>query len=300
MKSDLTRILAVVLALVSAPVAAFAQGDQVAMRLDIVGWGEEISGLALRGSSGTTFTAHAFRYGKAQSYSGPAVLEIYQSAADAPAAAAVTPEELAKLPTAIKQVFERRKNSPGLVALASLPSGSKRATVLLMPAPGGAYLTFVMDDDPSKLPVGRMRVHNLSPHPLAIRIGDKDNHQIPLHGSCTVAPTNQEIFYELAYQQDEEWKMLENNLIAVADDEQTQMVVVKSDSEYFVSSNGSRTGYLQIVLLRRMPRESEVMEISKADRDAAAREAKRLSDEMDEAAKPEAQRKKPASGGKSR
>ena len=135
-------------------------------------------------------------------------------------------------------------------------------------------------------------------HPLAIRIGGKDNHQIPLHGSCTVAPVNQEIVYELAYQQDEERKMLENNLIAVADDEQTQMVVVKSDSEYFVSSNGSRTGYLQIVLLRRMPRESEVMEISKADRDAAAREAKRLSDEMDEAAKPEAQRKKPKPSGK--
>lgn len=300
MKSDLTRILAVVLALVSAPVAAFAQGDQVAMRLDIIGWGDEISGLALRGSGGATFTAHAFRYGKAQSYSGPAVLEIYQSAAEAPATAAATPEELAKLPTVIKQVLERRKNSPGLVALVPLPTGSKRATVLMMPAPGGTYVTYVMDDDPSKLPVGRMRVHNLSPHPLAIRVGGRDNQQIPLHGTCTVAPLNQEIVYELAYQKDEEWKILENNLVPVADDEQTQMIVLKSDSEYLVSSNGSRSGYLQIVLLRRSPREVEVMEISKAEREAAAREAKRLSDEMDEAAKPEAQRKKPAPSGKNR
>jgi hypothetical protein len=293
MKSDLTKILALLLAVVSAPVATFAQGE-VSMRLDIVGWGDEISGLTLGAPGGTPFTAHAFRYSKALPYSGPAVLEIYQSGGEAAAPAApLAAGEATKLPTAYKQVLERRKNKPGLVALAALPVGSKRATVLLLPAPGGIYMTHVLDDDPSKLPVGRLRIHNLSPLPLAIRTGGKDNHQLPLHGSCTVAPVNQELLYELAYQEDDEWKVQENNLIPVADDEQTQMVVLKSDSSYFSSSNGSRGGYLQIVFLRRLPREAEAMEITQAEREAAAREAARLNAEMEEAAKPENGRKKP-------
>jgi hypothetical protein len=36
-----------------------------------------------------------------------------------------------------------------------------------------------------------------------------------------------------------------------------------------------------------------LVQFTKAEREAAAREAKRLSDEMDEAAKPEAERSKP-------
>lgn len=293
MKFDLKHMVGAVAVWLAAAVVALAQGDQVSMRLDLVGWGDEISGLALRTPGNTPFTAHAFRYGKPQAYTGPAVLEIYQASGESvPAVAPVAADESAKLPAVLKQVLERRKNSPGLVALVPLPAGSKRATVLLMPAPGGTFLAYVMDDDPTKLPVGRLRVHNLSPHLLAIRIGGKDSHQIPQHGSCTVAPSGQELVYELAYQLDDEWKDLENNLLAVAEDEQTQMVVLKSDSEYFSSSNGSRSGFLQIVTLRRSPRETETIELSKAEKEAAAREAKRLNDEMDEAAKPDSERKR--------
>lgn len=50
----------------------------------------------------------------------------------------------------------------------------------------------------------------------------------------------------------------------------------------------------EIVFLRRSPREMEVVEISKAEREAAAKEAARLNAEMEEAAKPEAERKKPS------
>lgn len=294
MKFDLPKILAVVLAIVSAPVAAFAQGDEVSMRLDFIGWGDQISGLSLRSSGGASFTAQAFRYSKAVSYSGPVVLEIYQDSGEAAASVPLSAQDAAELPTALKQVLERRKNRPGLVALAALPAGSKRATVLLLPAGGGIYLTRVFDDDPTKLPVGRLRVHNLSPHPLSLRFNGKDARQLPLQGSCVVAPVNQELVYELAYQQDDEWKVQENNIVPVADDEQTQMVVLRSDSSHFFSSNGSRGGYLQIVFLRRSPREMEVVEISKAEREAAAREAARLNEEMEEAAKPEAERKKPS------
>lgn len=268
------------------------------MRVDLVGWGDAIEGLSLQASGGKTFTAQPFRYSKTQSYSGPAVMEIYQNSSDAKVVPALAPEDVAKFPAPLKEVFERRKKTPSLVALAVLPTGSKRATVLLLPAPGGTYLTRVMDDDPSKLPVGHLRVHNLSPHPLAIRFNGKESRNIPLQGSCVVAPVNQEVVYELAYQLEDEWKILENNLVSVADDEQTQMVVLKSDSDLFASSNGSRSGYLQIILLRRSPREMEVVEFSKAEREAAAKEAKRLNDEMEQAAKPEAERGKSPKSGK--
>lgn len=294
MKSNLSQFLAVVFAIISVPAAASAQGDQVSMRLDFVGWGEEISGLTLRSSGGAPFTARAFRYSKPQSYSGPAVVEIYQAGGGAEPAAPLAPEEASKLPPDLKRLLELRQNKPGLVALAALPAGSKRATVLVLPAVGGVYLTRVFDDDPTRLPVGRLRVHNLSPHPLSLRFNGTEARQLPLQGNCVVAPVNQELIYELAYKLEEEWKVQENNIVPVADDEQTQMVVLKSDSSHFYSSNGSRAGYLQIVFLRRSPREAEEMEISKADREAAAREAQRLNDEMDEAAKPENARKKPS------
>ena len=220
-------------------------------------------------------------------------MEIYQDPGEAAPAAVPSPEEVAKFPPALKELLERRKKTPNLVALAALPTGSKRATVLMLPAPGGTYLTHVMDDDPSKLPIGQLRVHNLSPYPLAIRFNGKEAYKLAIHGSCVVAPVNQEIVYELTYQLDDEWKTLENNLLAVADNEQSQMVVLKSDSDYFSSSNGSRTGFLQLVTLRRSQQESQVVELTKAERAAAAKEAKRLNDEMDEAAKPEAERTKP-------
>jgi hypothetical protein len=291
MKSDLPRFFAILLAAVLSPVAAFAQGSEVSMRVDFVGWGDSIEGLSLRATGGTSFTAQAFRYSKAQLYSGPAVMEIYQESSGAkPAVVEVEP---ATLSPAVKAVLERRKKSPTLVALAALPSGSKHATVLISPGPNGTYITHVMDDDPAKLPVGRLRVHNLSPHPLALRFNGKEATNLPTKGSCLAAPVNQELIYELAYQIEDEWKVLENNLVSVADDEQSQMIVLKSDSEIFSSSNGSRPGYLQVVILRRSPREADLVQFTKAEREAAAREAKRLSDEMDEAAKPEAERSKP-------
>jgi hypothetical protein len=45
--------------------------------------------------------------------------------------------------------------------------------------------------------------------------------------------------------------MQENNLLKVMPDEQAQMIILKSDDSYFKSSDGSRTGFLQVVTLRR-------------------------------------------------
>lgn len=248
------------------------------MRVDLVSWGDEISGLSLRAAGGQPFTAYPFRYSKSHSYSGPRLMEIHQTAAAAAKSPAVaTPEELAKIPP---ELLKRRKEAPTLVGLAMLPSGSERATVLLEPAAGGFFQTRVIDDDPSKLPVGKVRVHNLSPHPLALRIGGGQSRQLAIRESATFSPANQELIYELAYQKDDQWIVQENNLVPAASDEQTQMIVLKSDSSHFVSAGGTRSGYLQIVFLRRSPRQApEPTSIDKATRDALEKEARRQYDE---------------------
>ena len=281
------------LLLLTAATPATAQGgSEVSLRVDLVAWGHPIEGLTLKGPGGAPVTAQPFSYTKSVPYSGPAVMEIHQSSGAASDREPST-EELAKIPAALA---ERRKKAPTLVALAKLPTGSQRATVLLAPAVGGVFQAHVIDSDPSKVPLGKLSVLNLSPHRISMRFNSgAESKQIAPQESHVVAPANGDVIYELAYENNDEWVIQENSVLMVPPEDQTQMIVLLSESDLFRSSMGTSAGYLQVVTLRRGPREpGEVYEISKADRDAARREAERVNREMDEQAKPENQRGRPA------
>ena len=248
MKSNLfLLVVPIVVGLCPATAAAApSTADQVSMKIDLVAWGESIPGLSLKaGRGGEPVTALAFRYSKPLAYTGPCVLEISQVSGTAPQAAA---DATAQIPA---ELLARRKDNPNLVALAHLPGGSKHVTVLLAPAVGGTFLAHVLDDDPTKLPFGRLRIHNLSPDFIALRCNNTTTSKLKPKEAVVVEPKNQEVIYELAYQKEGEWVEQENNLASVKEDEQVQLVVLKSEASFFTSNDGSRSGYLQTVILRR-------------------------------------------------
>jgi hypothetical protein len=270
-----------------APLSSFGQGEpQVSMKIDLVAWGESISGLTLKSAkAGEPVTALPFRYSKPISYTGPTVLEIHQGTAPAasaetqPAAAAsaaVTPNNLATV------LAERRKKDPTLVALALLPAASSHATVLLAPAASGTFQPYVIDDDPAKLPYGKLRIHNLSPIPIAMRCNNKAAQVLKTKESYVVAAQNNEVIYELAYQDNGEWTTQENNIASVRETEQAQLVILKSDASFFTSQDGSRAGFLQSVILRRDRNQAVALpEISAADKAAVLERAKAQEKEME-------------------
>jgi hypothetical protein len=251
MKSDsVFRVSAAALLLIAMPVAR-AQ-EAVSMKIDVVSWGADITGLSFKADGkGEPITALAFRYSKPVSYSGPAVLEIHQEAAAASAATADS-KNTAPLPP---ELAKRRVADPTVVALAKLPVGSKRATVLIAPAQAGTYQTFVIDDDPTKLPFGKLRVHNYSPLKIAVRCNGKESIEMKTKDSFLAEPQEGQVTYELSYDKQGKWKLQENNIITVAKDEQVQFIVLKSDADFFTSSDGSRGGFLQSVVLRRPAKE---------------------------------------------
>ena len=57
--------------------------------------------------------------------------------------------------------------------------------------------------------------------------------------------------YQLAYKKDDGWKIQENNIIPVRANEQTQMIILRSRNQYFLSADGASGGFLQMVTLRR-------------------------------------------------
>jgi len=226
--------------------SAHAQ-ETVSLKLDLVSWGDDITGLSLHsGGANQALTAKSFTYSTPVRYSGPAIMQIHQQGGakvdpKAPPNPAPIPPELAAL----------REKDPTIVAIAKLPSGSRRATVLIAPAQSGTYQTFVIDDDPSKLPLGKLRVHNYSPMNVAVRCNGKQGAAMKLKDSFLADPKEGQIVYELAYQQDGEWTVQENNLLSITPQEQVQLIVLKSDADFFRSGDGSRTGFLQTVTLRR-------------------------------------------------
>ena len=259
------------------------------MKIDLVAWGESISGLTLKSAkTGDPVTALPFRYSKPLNYSGPTVLEIHQGSASAastgeqPAAAAsVTPNNVAAV------LAERRKKDPTLVALAILPSASSHATVLLAPATGGTFQPYVIDDDPSKLPYGKLRIHNLSPVPIAMRCNNKAAQVLKTKESFVVPAVNKEVIYELAYQDNGEWTTQENNIATVTDQEQAQLVILKSDASFFTSQDGSRAGFLQSVVLRRDKNQTAAMPvISEAEKAAIGERVKAQEREAEQKANP--------------
>ncbi|MFM7181672.1 MAG: hypothetical protein ACKO2G_09435, partial [Verrucomicrobiales bacterium] len=144
-----------------------------------------------------------------------------------------------------------REKNPGLAALVMLPTNSKRVTILLSPGPQRSLIPRLFDDDPSRHPGGTVRVHNLSPLRIAMRTASgKPTEMDP--GKSLLSPAVAETFvYELAYQNNNEWTMQENNLFSVRPNEQVHFIVLRSDASFFTSSDGSRAGFLQTAILRR-------------------------------------------------
>ena len=226
------------------------------MKVDLVAWGDDITGLTLgSGGSSKPASALAFRYSKPVAYSGSAFMEIHQESGAA-AKATADANNPVQLPQELKLA---REKDPTVVAIAKLPVGSKRATVLIAPAQAGTYQTFVIDDDPSKLPLGKLRLHNYSPLKIAIRVNGKQGMEMKLKDSFLADTKDGQVVYELMYQkEDGKWKMQENNMIPIEKDEQVQFIVLKSDNEYFTSGDGSKSGHLQTVTLRRNAKDEDV------------------------------------------
>lgn len=267
---NLTRFLPLACLILTSPLHA-QQAAEATLKVDLVAWGDPIPGLALKPGAAATTTAQSFTYSETLSYSGPAILEIYQQdAARKTEARLATSDDAAHelkplLPTPseagdsaapkqaiLEELAKRRKEKPGLVALARLPAAPCRhATVLLAPVGDGTFISHVIDDDPAKLPPGKLRVHNLSPHPVVIRCNGAANKTLAPRASEVFPADGGQIIYELGYQKDGEWKMQENNILPLRETEQAQMIVLRSDNRFFLSTDGSSGGYLQIVTLRR-------------------------------------------------
>jgi len=286
MKSNSILAILSMAACLGGPVSTAAPtADQVALKIDLVAWGESIPNLTLKaGRNNDPVTALAFRYSKPIAYTGPRVLEISQASGTPQQAAA---DATAQIPP---ELVARREDNPNLVALAMLPTDSKHVTVLLAPAAGGTFLAYVLDDDPTKLPLGRMRIHNLSPLPIALRCNNSSTSKLQPKQAAVVEPTNQEVIYELAYQKDDAWVEQENNIATVKEDEQVQLVVLKSDATFFTSNDGSRSGYLQTVILRRSKNDVGVL----AELDAATKSTIVARNLAQEAEAEKNARKKPA------
>lgn len=251
-----------------------AQEPTVSMKIDLVAWGDTITGLSLKsGEKQAVVSALSFRYSEPVSYAGPVILEIHKAESGGTSSkenisdedrdhemkpltaedAKTGKDSPAKPKQGIALELEtRRKKDPTLVALAVLPAaGCRRATVLLAPADGGTFTSYVIDDDPSKLPMGQLRIHNLSPIPIAMRCNGKQRMELKTSEAFVVPAQNEQLIYELAYKLGEKWKMQENNIIQLRSTEQVQMMVLKSDNAFFQSTDGSAGGFLQIVTLRR-------------------------------------------------
>jgi len=239
--------------------------EEVNMLIDVVAWGDDITGLYLGdpGSEAGAVHAHSFRYGsEPERYSGARWLAIYQPRANTQDQDAARPPQGGDASGSSRRqvpltLAERRVMEPSLVALVQLPRDARRATVLLSPAGDGTYNGYVINDDPSRLPPGKLLVHNLSPHTIAMQFGNNKPAIIEPRGEYLFEDSQKYLPYRLAYQikyQPEEandWKIQGSNIMKLSADEQTQMLILRSDNQHFLSSSGARSGYLQKVILRR-------------------------------------------------
>lgn len=254
-----------------------AQETKVAMRIDFVSWGEDLSGLEVRsGNRAAPAKALAFRYSEAFDYSGPQILTLALGEGSDEAAREIAeayearrrsdkaeglevpdspfvPREATKaadgeIPKALALA---REKDPALAALVKLPAASRRITILLAPGPDRSLIPHIFNDDPSRHPPGMVRVHNLSPHPVSLRTASGMAKELA-PGKSFLSPAPGETFaYELAYQANGAWNIQENNLISVRPTDQMHMVILRSDASFFSSSDGSRGGFMQTAFLRR-------------------------------------------------
>jgi hypothetical protein len=276
MKSESHRCLSTLLLACFAFAAPLrAEKADVTLKLDIVAWGDEIGGLSLKPGESGNITALPFSYSEAVTYSGPAVMEIFKSGDDkakvrpqitaddklhqliplAPEEANHSNNQDAQPKSAlVLELEKRRAKQPNLVALAPIPAGCIRATVLLAPAGNGTYQAYVIDDDPSKLPLGEVRVHNLSTYDVAVRCNSGVTKTLKTRDTFVAKAPDGYFIYELTYLRDGEWEYQENNVLPIRPTDQSQMIILSSDNAFFRSGDGSKNGFLQIVTLRRYPK----------------------------------------------
>jgi hypothetical protein len=240
------------------------------MKIDVVAWGNDIKGLSFaKAKESDTFTALAFRYSEPVSYRGPRILAIHQTSKgqvveEIPMteedreheSIPLPPVEIEKADEGTKApvpeaLAKRREKEPTLVALVGLPAASRHATVLLVPAAEGTFVGYVINDDPAKLPAGKLRVHNLSPHRIAMKVAGGEQKELDPRDTFVADAPDGHVIYQLSYQRDGKWKVQENNIVPVAPNEQTQFIVLKSRNQFFLSSDGATGGFLQMVTLRR-------------------------------------------------
>ena len=267
MKSD-ALILSIGLFFLSLTANAQGQAKAVNMKIDVVAWGHDIRGLSLGKppTGGDLIHAQAFRYGKPVDYQGLPLLAIYQGSSPQEEVAEISAEEEKLLARPLipmeteasatdgaipKQLAERRKLEPDLVALIPLPANSRRITLLLAPGPRGTFQGHVIDDDPTRLPVGKLRVHNLSPNEIALQFGRQKETHLKPRDAFFVDTNGKFAAYRLAYRLEDKWKMQESNVLPLRPNEQCQMIVLRSNNPFFLSSDGGRSGYMQMVILRR-------------------------------------------------
>jgi hypothetical protein len=273
MRSNISGLL--LAATLALPTLKGQEGGIVA-KLDLVAWGDAIPGLSFSATPpAETITALPFQYSKPASYKGPSLLTIHQhsapGAADLPSIEVAEAKEHESRPLApgqpandpnpggpktglALQLEKLRIEQPTAVALARIPPGCTRATVLLTPDSDGTFSAMVVDDNPEKLPPGKLRIHNLSPHPIAMRInGSGTPRELKRNENMIVDAPDEQVIYELAYKLDEQWKFQETNILPVRRNEQTQMIILRNDNRFFLSSDGATGGFLQNVVLRRSP-----------------------------------------------
>lgn len=285
MKSKTQSLVALTLAIscvctVPLPAQNRGEGSKVSMHIDFISWGEDIEGLEVRERKGSTpVNALAFRYSEPLEYSGPQILALALGQSGEVEAkekaeahedwqrsmkeegigdpdALLAPRAFAEAAKAAdgeipSALAEARKEYPGLAALVMLPANSSRVTILLAPGPDRSLVPHVFDDDPARQPPGKIRVHNFSPYPISLRTSSGKSRELD-PGKNFIAPAPGSTFaYELAYKIDGAWKIQENNLVAVRPNQQIHMVVLRSGSSFFSSSDGSRGGFMQTALLRR-------------------------------------------------
>lgn len=269
--NPLFSLLASYVALALGALAMAQEQSAVAAKINFVAWGDAIPGLSLKSEgAGTTFQAESFTYSNSIPYRGPAIVEIFQAAGQGNANSSNTPQtpeqkpdvnpssssdDAAKRKSALaKELDRRREKDASLVALARIPAGCTRATILLQSLGNGTYQAYVINDDPAQLPPGKLRIQNLSPFPISIKIASAEKpFQVQPNQQVTLPAQDGNLIYELSYLQGKEWKYQENNIVRVSPEEQTQMLVLRSENEFFVSSGGSIGGFLQNVVLRRSP-----------------------------------------------
>lgn len=246
MKSNLSLLASFLVLLLTSPFAS-AQSDggpPVSMKIDFVAWGDRPPDLTVKkGAKQEPIIALPFTYSKPIDYVGSSKMEIYRNAGTP-----LSTGEGSGVPPALAAL---QKEKPGIVSLVTLPTSSRRVTVLLAPSAGGTYQTYVIDDDPTKLPFGSLRIHNYSSDTVAFKCNGKTNNPMKPGQSIIVPPVEGLVAFDMGYLQGDKWKKQESNVAVVSPSEQVQMIVLKSNNSYFVGPGGTRAGYLQVVTLRR-------------------------------------------------